>query len=164
MILLITPYASVQQCGKAIEEAISEAVDVTEGLRQAIVRLRSGEYSVVVIDQSLMEAEPEESETVLQHIGSAVPVQVNFAISGVERVVREVRAALHRRKREERIARESAARALYSEVKGSVTALLLSCEVALETPDLPPNAARKLQSVQQLAQDLRVKLSSATGG
>jgi hypothetical protein len=163
MILLITPFASVQRCGKAIEEAISEGVDVTESLRQAIVRLRAAEYSVVVIDQSLMEAEPEDSDTVLQHIGAAVPVQVNFGISGVERVVREVRAALNRRKREERIARESAARALYSEVKGSVTALLLSCEVALETPDLPRNAAQKIQAVQQLAQDLRAKLSPITG-
>jgi hypothetical protein len=160
MILLITPYATAQQCGKALEEATAESVQVAENLRQAVAHLRSTEYLAVVIDQSLLEAEPEESELVLQHVGTAIPVYMNFAISGVERVVRELRAALNRRKREESIARQSAERNLRSELKGSVTAMLLSCELALQTPNLPSAATEKLRAVHELAKDMRARLTS----
>ena len=73
MILLITPSAKVRECAKALEEATSEAMQVAPTLRQAATHLRSEEYSVVVLDQFLVEAEPEESDLVLQHIGPAVP-------------------------------------------------------------------------------------------
>ena len=61
--------------------------------------LRAQEYSAVIIDESLLEREPAESETVLQHIGMAVPIHINFAISGIDRVVRELSAARYRRTR-----------------------------------------------------------------
>lgn len=158
MILLITPSGRGGECGNALQEATSEPVHVAENLRQAVVRLRAEEYRAVVIDQSLLEAEPGESETVLQHIGTAIPVHVNFAISGMERVSREVRAALQRRKREELVARQAAEQALCSELKDSVTAMLLSCELALNVPNLPAPAAEKIHTVHRLARDLRVRL------
>lgn len=158
MILLITPSGRGQECGKALEEATSEPVNVVENLRQAVIRLRAEEYRAVVIDQSLLEAEPGESDTVLQHIGTAIPLHVNFAISGMERVSREVRAALQRRKREELVARQAAEQALCSELKDSVTAMLLSCELALDVPNLPARAAEKIHAVHQLARELRTRL------
>ena len=36
---------------------------------------------------------------VLEHIGTAVPVHVNFAINNMDRVARELRAALQRHKK-----------------------------------------------------------------
>jgi hypothetical protein len=39
--------------------------------------------------------------------------------------------------------------------------LLLSTELAMETPDLPPAAAEKLRSVLKLVQQLRRQLESA---
>jgi len=125
MILLITPSGRGQECGKAVEEATSQPVHVVESLHQAVIRLRAQQYSAVVIDQSLLELEPDQSEMVLQHIGTAIPVHINFAISGIERVVRELRAALHRRKREELVARQAAEQVLCSELKDAVTAMLL---------------------------------------
>jgi hypothetical protein len=74
----------------------------------------------------------------LQHLGMASPVYVNFAISGIERVLREVRTALSRRQREEQVARRSAEQAIWSELKESVTALLLSCDLALSVPRSAP--------------------------
>ena len=135
MILLITPSARVRECAKALEEATSEAMQVAPTLRQAATHLRSEEYSVVVLDQFLVEAEPEESDLVLQHIGPAVPVYANFAISGIDRVARELRAAVNRRKREVVVARQSAEQTLRNELKGTLTALMLSCELALQSPD-----------------------------
>ena len=159
MILLITPSGRGQECGKALQEATSQPVQIAESLRQAVLKLRSQEYLAVVIDQCLLESEPGESETVLQHIGTAMPVHVNFAISGIERVSRELRTALHRRKREELVARQAAEEVLWSELKDPLTAMLLSCELALNVPNLPSEAAEKIRTVHQLARDMRTRLT-----
>ncbi len=102
-----------------------------------------------------------EAGTTLEHLGTAIPVQVNLAISGMERLVREVRAAMQRRQREEVKARQAAVGRLHSELNGTVTALLLSIELALETPSLPAAANEKLQSVHELVKKLRKQLESA---
>ena len=43
-----------------------------------------------------------------KHLGMAVPVYLNFALAGAERLVRETRSALQRRKREVSLARQEA--------------------------------------------------------
>jgi hypothetical protein len=96
----------------------------------------------------------------MQHLGAAVPLQINFAISGIERVVREVRAALQRRKREKAAAHRAAACLLRNELSGTVTALLLECELAMKTAGLPANAAEKLRSAHDLAHKLRAQIEN----
>ena len=143
MILLITPSARGQECAQALLAATTLPTHVASTLQAAIAKLREQDYSAVVIDQFLMEAEPDEGEVMLQHLGSAFPVYVNCAISGIERVVREVRSALSRRVREEEIARVSATRVIWSELKESVTAILLSCDMVLASKDVPSADGRK---------------------
>jgi hypothetical protein len=48
----------------------------------------------------------------------------------------ELRSAFHRRKRELQVARQKAEQALRSELKDSITALLRSCEMVLDVPNL----------------------------
>ena len=158
MILLITPSARAEECAAALHAATNEPAQIVSAVRQAVTQLRAQEYCAVVIDQSTLDAEPDESEMLLEHMGAAMPVYVNFAISGIERVVREVRAALCRRKREVLMARQGAEIALRSELKGTVTALLLSCELALEVPNLPKTAEAKVRAAHDLARELRAKI------
>lgn len=158
MILLITTSARAPECAQAIQQATTDSVQVATTLQQAAAQLRSGEFTAVVIDQFLVEADPDETEVVMQHLGTAVALHINFAISGVERVIRELRAALNRRKREALAARREAEQVLRSELKGTVTALLLSCEMALGVPNLPQNAETKLRSVYDLAREMRTKI------
>ena len=158
MILLITPSAKAQTCAEAVKRATNEDVEIASNIRQATAQLRAQEYDAVVIDQFLVDAEPDESDLLVQHVESGIPVYVNFAISGVERVVRELRAALCRRKKEVLVARKGAEVALRSELKGNVTALLLSCEMALNVPDLPSAAEAKIRSVYELAKEIRLKV------
>jgi hypothetical protein len=158
MILLITPSARAQECAAALQQATNEPAQVATALHQAATELRAQEYSAVVVDQSLLDAEPDASEMVMQHIGTAMPVHVNFAISGIERVVREVRAALYRRKREVLVARQAVEQALRSELKGTITAMLLSCELALQAPNLPNAAEAKIRAAYELARELRAKI------
>jgi len=161
MILVITPSANIQSCIPSIQEATGDSVQVTTNLRQASLLLRAQEYSAVVLDQVLLDAEPDESEILLQHFGSAIPVHVNFAITGPQRLVKELRTALQRRKREAKSARAEAEKVLRSELTGNLTAMLLSCEMALRLPDLPANAEEKLHVVHGLAEEMREKLGAA---
>ena len=158
MILLITSSARAPECAQAIQQATVDNVQIASTLQQAGAQLRSAEYAAVVIDQFLVEAEPDETELVMQHLGTAVALHINFAISGVERVVRELRAALNRRKREALAARREAEHVLRSELKGTVTAMLLSCEMALGLPNLPQTAETKLRAVYDLAREMRSKI------
>ncbi len=166
MILLVTPSECASECAAALHEATGERVAVAESLPRASALLRTECYLAVVLDQYLLEAEPHEAQTTLEHLGTAIPVQVNLGISGMERLVREVRAAVQRRQHEEVRARHAAIGRLQSEMNGTVTALLLSSELALETPGLPPAAAEKIESVHALVKRLRKQLETqdAAGG
>jgi hypothetical protein len=160
MILLVTPNLRAEECAAALREATGEETILAESLRRATTLLRAESYLTVVLDQYLLEAEPEETETLMRHLGDAIPVQVNLAITGLDRLVREVRAAVQRRKREEVSARRAAEKSLHSELNGTVTALLLTCELALSTPDLPPAVVEKLRAAHTLVEKLRDQLQS----
>jgi hypothetical protein len=160
MILLVTPSDRANDCARALKENTGEEVVVAESLRRAATLLRSDSYLAVVLDQHILESEPDEIDTAMQHLGTAIPVQVNLAISGLGRLVREVHAAVQRRKREEAAARQAAVGALHSELNGTITALLLHCELALEVPGLPPAAEDKLHSAHALVKKIRAQLES----
>ncbi|HEY1262600.1 MAG TPA: hypothetical protein VGF06_03700 [Terriglobales bacterium] len=160
MILLITPSSKVQECARILQEATGEPVQVAASLRAGTTQLRAREYSAVVMDHSLVETEPDDSELVLQHIGTAIPVYINFAISSIDRVTKELRAALHRRKLEFNVARQAAEQNIRNDLKGTATGILLSCELALQAQDLA-SAEGKVRQVYELALELRRKLGMA---
>ena len=158
MILLITPSARGPECAATLTESTGRETIWAGNLGQAIARLREQSYSAVVIDQFLLENEPAESDQVLEHLGTALPVYLNFAVSGMERLVREVRTALHRRKREETQARLCVEQQFRSEMCESLTAMLLSCELAIAVPNVPGPAAEKILAVDNLAREMRLRL------
>ncbi len=164
MILLMTTSAKSQNWANAITQATSEPVKIAATLGQAAMLLKAEEFAALIIDQQLQEADPDEAERVLLHMGMATPVYINLAISGVERVIRELRTALHRRKKETLTARQGAEQKLRNELKDTVTALLLSCEMALQVPTLPSAAETKLRAVDTLAREMREKIGAGTRG
>ncbi len=161
MLLVITPSAKARGCAQAIQQVTSEETHVAATLSQALAQLRAQEYVAILIDQAFLETDPVESDMVLEHIGTAIPVPVNFAISGMDRVVRDLRSALHRHKKEVLLMRQEVQQALRNELKDTVTALLLSCEMALQVPNVPRAAEIKMRSVRTLAQEVRVKLDGS---
>jgi signal transduction histidine kinase len=158
MILLITSSERGQQCADSLQAATGEQTCWAKDLQAAIVLLREQTYSAAVIDQFLLETEPEEGENVIEHLETAFPVHINFAVTGMERLVREVRSALHRRKREESAARRAVAEQMRCEMRETLTALLLSCELAMSVPELPNPAAERIRSIDTLARELRLRL------
>jgi len=160
MILLITPSARGQECAATVKDATGEETHWAADLPQAVARLREQVYSAVVLDQFILENEPSESDQVIEHLGTAFPVYLNFAVSGMERLLREVRSALHRRQREETQARRSVEQQIRSEVCESLTAMLLSCELAMAVPEVPGLAAEKIRLIDNLARDMRLRLGA----
>ena len=143
-----------------LKEATGEETQWADDLPQALSRLREQVYSAVVLDQFLLENEPSESDQLLEHLGTAYPVYINFAVSGKQRLLREVRSALHRRRREEEQARLSVEQQIRSEMCESLTALLLSCELAMAVPQVPPPAAEKIRIIDDLARGMRARLGA----
>jgi hypothetical protein len=160
MILLITPSARGQECATALKDATGNDTTWAANLQQGVARLREQTYSAVVIDQFVLETEPDKSEQMFEHMGTAFPVYINFAVSGMERLVREVRSALHRRKREEAQARRSVENQMRSEMGETLTAMLLSCELAMAVPDIPAPAAERIRAIDNLARELRSRLGA----
>lgn len=161
MLLVITPSAKVRNSAQSIQLLTAKETHVAGTASQALARLRAQEYVAVLIDQAFLEIEPVESDMVLEHLGTAVPVHVNFAISNVDRVARELQAALRRHEREVLVVRQEVQKAMRNDLKDPVTALLLSCEMALQIPDLQAEAESRLRAVHELAKEIRNKLVGA---
>jgi hypothetical protein len=161
MILLVTPSARGIECAAAIKDATSHETEWAENLQQAMASLRRQTYSTIIVDQFLLENEPAESDQLLEHAGTALPIYLNFAVSGMERLIREVHTALRRRMREESQARLSVAQQLRSEMSENLTAVLLSCELAMAVPNVPCAAAEKIVAVDNLAREMRMKLGAS---
>jgi len=160
MILLITPSSRGPECVTNLKQATGEETHWAESLQQAFARLREQSYSVVVLDQFLLENEPGESDHMADLLGTAFPIYVNLAVSGMPRLLREVRSALHRRQHEEAQARRSIEQQIHSEMFESLTTMLLSCELAMSVPGVPAPVTEKIRLIDNLARDMRVRLGA----
>jgi len=161
MILLVTPFAAGRQCAESLEQATGLTAHWAETLQAASTRLRSQAYLTVVLDQFLMETEPGHTDVVLEHTGTAMLLQVSFGVSSMGRLVREVQSALHRRAREEGAARRAVESQMRSELGESLTAVLLSCEMALAVPGIPAVATDKIRMIDGLAREMCGRLGAA---
>jgi hypothetical protein len=160
MILLITPSARGRECATALAVAAGHSVHLSPSLEEAAALLRSQEYDAVVLDQALLDADPEQGEVVLQHVGTGIPIYVNCAISNKERIVREVSACLRRWEREKGIAGKAAERALLTQLREPLTAMLLESELLLSLPH-SAQVTEKVQVLNRLAREIADRLELA---
>ncbi|MHB1021223.1 MAG: hypothetical protein ACYC46_00455 [Acidobacteriaceae bacterium] len=161
-ILMISSMAGAEVCAALVARQIAIPVELVTSRRSALSALRREEYAVVIVEESMADADPQGTDLLWQHAGLAVPLQVNFAISGGARVVREVKAALARREQEEIVATRAVTRRMESELKSTVTGLLLHSELALAEPMVPPQLAEKLKQMVALAGTLQQRLRPQT--
>ena len=107
-ILIISGIEGVRNCAEAFPKQLEMKVEVAEGRRAALAALRQKEFPAVVVDESLAECDPAGADAIWERSGLAIPLQINFAVSGAARIIREIRAALHRREREQAVAMRAA--------------------------------------------------------
>lgn len=158
MILFITPSQRGPECATAIETALGRPAQAVKSFQEAAVSLRTHSYSAVVIDECLLDADPDQGNLILQHIETAIPIYVNCAISGMNRIIEKVQTGLKRRARDEVAARKSALASLRCELREPLTGIILNCELALDNPSLPAEVKEKIRAANGLARQLGAKL------
>lgn len=159
-ILIVTGIEGARNCAAVVSAQLGMEVEVAEGRKTALAALRRREFLAVVVDETLAECDPAAAEAIWEHAGLAIPLQINFALSGAARLTREIRSALHRRQREQTVARRAAAAAMETELKNTVAGLLLHSQLALSGGEVPSPLAEKLRVVAELAGNLRQQLNA----
>jgi hypothetical protein len=156
---MVTGIEGARNCAAVVESQLGTDVEVAEGRKTALNALRHHEFQVIVIDETLAECDPAAAERICEMAGLAIPLQINFAVSGTARLTREIRAALHRREREQSVARRAAAAAIEAELKSTVAGLLLHSQLALNGGGMPEHIVDRLRMVADLAGSLKQQLS-----
>ena len=159
-ILIGTGVEGARNCAAVVAMQLGMEVEVADGRKAALGALRRREFATVVVDETMAECDPASAEAIWEHTGLAIPLQINFALSGAARLVREIRAALHRREREQTLARRAAAAAIETELKSTVAGLLLHSQLALNGSEISAPAAERMRMVADLAGSLRQQLNS----
>ena len=159
-ILIVTGIEGARNCAAVVGTQLGMAVEVAEGRSAALAALRRREFAAVVVDETMAECDPSAAEAIWDRAGLAIPLQINFALVGATRLIREVRSALQRRQREQTLARRAAACAIESELKTTVAGLLLHSQLALCGGEVPSAVADKLRIVADLAGNLRQQLNA----
>lgn len=162
-VLMITTMDGAENCARAIAGQIGAKVEVASSRRAGLLALRREQFGVVVVETNLVESDPDWADTLWANAGLAMPLQINFALSGAARLAREVKAALQRLEGEQAIARRLVATEMENELKSSVTGLLLESELALREPAIPASLEPKLRHLVELAGTLRERLRTASG-
>lgn len=162
-ILMVTGIEGARNCADAVEAQLGMTVEVADGRKTALAALRRQEYAVVLVDDTLAECDPASADCIWEKAGLALPLQINFAVAGTARVIREIRSGMARRQREQALARRAAVSAIETEMNTTIAGLLLHSQLALAANQVPPNVADKLRTVADLATSLRQQLSSTTG-
>jgi CheY-like chemotaxis protein len=163
-ILMVTGIEGAKNCAALVGTQLGMEVAVAQGRKEALAALKAREFDVVLTDETIANCDPSAAEAIWERAGLAMPLQINFALSGTARIIRDVRAALQRREREQTIARRAATAAIESELKNTVAGLLLHSQLALKSSEVPPLIADKLRTVADLASNLRQQLCLPTRG
>ncbi len=157
-VLVIATFVGAENCALAIESQVGSRVELATSRRAGLAALRRSSFGVVVVEESLAESDLEWADALWQSLGTAMPIQANFAISGTARLTREVRSALARRDGEQVIVRRVVTEEIENDLKTSLTGLLLQSELALREPAVPPGLEPKLRSLVELAGAIRERL------
>jgi len=161
VILFLSMSSRAKDCAIALERGTGHQTCLASTTPQALAKLEGAEFEAMVIDQAMLESDPRATDTLLNHSGVALPVYVNLALYGTERLVREVQVALRRAESERALARRSAKDQLSHQLRSQLTGILLNSELALQQTSIPPEVASRIRSVHELAQKMTAQLGIA---
>ena len=157
-ILIIADEAFARGVADMLQRELDMAVEVVSTRRAGLAALRRGDYSLLLLEEGLAASDAEATELLYQKALATPVLELNIALSGAPRVLRQVRAALTRRTYDQAQAREAAAIALHNELKSSLTGLLLESQLALR--EAQPGQSAKLRHLVELAGNLCDRLQA----
>ncbi len=155
-VLLIAPDPATAPLADALRSGLPANVQTGSSARDLLPLLRREDFGLILFDENTAAADPASAEALYRAAGTVPVLEMNFAICNADRVLREVRAALQRRRENEEKARTAAATTLGNELNGSLTGLLLESQLALRNAG--PELSRSLHHLIELAAEMREKL------
>lgn len=158
--LIITALEGIEATAAAVAGRLGLMLEIASSRAAALRLMNRRAYAVVVLDQILVDADPEGADLVWKYAALAIPLQFSFALAGSVRLEREIRAALARREREEHLARVAVTAALDTELKNAVTGFLLESRLALDEEGVPPKIESRLRTMAGIADQMRERLVS----
>jgi hypothetical protein len=162
-ILIVTGMEGAENCAATLTKMLELDCEVANSRKAALAALKRREYAAIVVDEAIIDSDPTGpagSDSIWENAGLAIPLQINFALSGAQRLAREIRSALNRRERERTISRQAAAAAIETELKSTVSGLLLHSQLAMQDREISAPLAEKIRLVASLAGSLREQLAS----
>lgn len=156
--LIVTGIDNIETTAASLASQLQLTVEIASNRSAALRLLGRRVYTILILDELLAESDPEGANLLWKHAGLAIPLQMNFALAGSERLEREVRAALTRRQREQQLAGAAAVAALDLELKDAITDFLLESRLALAETNLPPPVGARLQAMARIAENLHDRL------
>lgn len=150
------PFAS--KIAKSLTARLGAAVALASDQRVCQELLSAREFTLILLEESVALEHPAAIRSIYEAAGAALVLEVNFGIADRDRVVQQVTAALARRVREEKKARETAMHSLQSELSASVSGLLLESASALRKagPELAPSLKQVVALSEALSRQLRL--------
>lgn len=155
-LLLVAPESAAPPIAEALRAELHAEVETSPSRRSAIALLRRNDFALILLDESLAYADGAPTDPLYEDAGSALILELNFALYGAARIVRQARSALARRTRNLATARTAVTARLHGELKTTLASILLESELALR--DATPAQAPRLRHLVQLAEDLRDRL------
>lgn len=159
-VLLVSAVSGAEACAAAIMQQLGMEVEIATGKGEALEAMRRETYTVVIVEEALAEGDPRGAELMWKMAGFAVPMQVNFAVTGSTRLVRDLRAALSRRDQEHASAERAALTAVESDLRSTVSGLVLHTQLALKETPASPSLEKRLRLMAELAGSLKQRLDA----
>jgi hypothetical protein len=157
-LLLIAPEQAADAVAAALRRGLDAEVELATTRRAGLACLRRREYTLVLLEDSLVAADPESADLLYHAAGAAPALEIHCVLSSVERIVRQVRSALMRRDRDRSQAIAAATERLQHELGATLTGILLESQLALREAN--PRLQPKLQHVVDLASALCERLKA----
>ena len=85
-VLIVSTMPGAEHCARAIAEGVGADVELATGKEAGLQALRSDAFDVVVLEESLAEADPQWAEDAWNAAGPAMQVQISFALAGCARL------------------------------------------------------------------------------
>jgi len=85
-ILIVSGIEGIRNCAEVVSKQLATKVEFAEGRRGALEALRRRDFAIVVVDQTLAECDPAAADAIWDRSGLAIPLQINFALSGTARI------------------------------------------------------------------------------
>lgn len=154
-ILIISTSERRFELQHAIQESLHAPASVAGTFQEAVAAVALRPYKAVILDEGLADLDPTSADHFLARCNDELPIFVKLAITGVPRCVQQVQLAIRRFDREQRIVAVSAQHSISSQFRDALTSILIHSQLALNTPEVPAEAIKHIESVLEAADTLQ---------